>query len=211
MMNIELTAITSLRHAALWELAKRLGSQANAAEQCFVTTPIFNHWVTLKAAFPVSSERRGWWASEEKWNRTKDALESLTGKMIEQLWPKPLLKAIATRKMIATVEQVIEVPEQALLAYAEATTSRFRLPPPSVCVEHRELQDAIREAMQSLNPREQRVLRLRFGLDGEPPHTLEEVGLVVNVTKERVRQIQARACRRLENPVVAAKLSGFLD
>ena len=54
--SIELTAITKLRHAALWELSKRLNGQKQAAEQCFITTPIFNRWVTLKAAFPSSGE-----------------------------------------------------------------------------------------------------------------------------------------------------------
>ena len=208
---IELTAITKLRHAALWELSKRLGSQANAAEQCFVTTPVFNAWVTLKAAFPVESQRRGWWKDEEKWTRTKDALESLTGQTLEQLWPEPLLNVIKTHQMITTVEQIIEVPEKALLAYGEETANRFRLPPPVVYVEQDELRGAIRDAMQILTPREQKVLTLRYGLEGEPVHTLEETGILVGVTRERVRQIESRARRRLENPVVANKLAGFLD
>ena len=209
---IELTAITRLRHAALWELAKRLGSQANAAEQCFVTTAIFNAWVTLKASFPTESQRRGWWVNnKEKWQRTKDALESLTGQTLEQLWPEPLLNVIKTHQMITTVEQIIEVPEKVLLAYAEETANRFRLPPPVVYAEQDELREAIRDAMRYLAPREQKVIQLRFGLDGEPVHTLEEVGHILSVSKDRVRQIQARACRRLENPMVANKLAGFLD
>jgi RNA polymerase sigma factor (sigma-70 family) len=207
---IELTAITRLRHATLWELAKRLGSQANAAEQCFVTTPVFNTWVTLKAAFPVESQRRGWWQNKDKWTQTKDALESLTGQTIEQLWPEPLLNVIKTHQLITTVEQVIEVPEKALLAYAEETADRFRLPSPVVYAVQDELRGAIRDAMKILSPKEQKVLTLRYGLDGEPAHTLEETGVIVGVTRERVRQLEARARRRMENPMVANKLAGYL-
>jgi RNA polymerase sigma factor (sigma-70 family) len=208
---IELTAITRLRHAALWELAKRLGSQANAAEQCFVTASIFNHWVTLKQAFPTGPQRRGWWQNEEKWTRTKDALESLTGQTLEQLWPEPLLNVIKTHQLITTVEQIIEVPEKALLAYGEETADRFRLPPPVAYAEQDELQGAIRDAMRFLTSREQKVLTLRYGLEGEPAHTYEEIGITVGVTRERARQIEARAVRRLANPLMANKLAGFLD
>jgi RNA polymerase sigma factor (sigma-70 family) len=208
--SIDLTAITKLRHAALWELSKRLGGQAQAAEQCFVTTSIFNQWTTLKKAFP-SAPTRGWWMNKERWTQTKDALESLTGQTLSQLWPQALLNVIETHQLITTVEQVIEVPEQALLAYAEETATRFRLPPPVVHIEQDELRGAIQTAMKSLSPREREVLELRYGLDGGEQRSLEDVGHIVGVSRERVRQIEARATRRLTSPNVTKNLAGFLD
>ena len=73
------------------------------------------------------------------------------------------------------------------------------------------LQDRLKHVIGSLSKREQKVLQLRFGLDNECPRTLEEVGLIFNVTRERVRQIEAKALRKLRHPTRAKKLKGFLE
>lgn len=73
------------------------------------------------------------------------------------------------------------------------------------------LQDRLNHVIGSLSKREQKVLQLRFGLDNECPRTLEEVGLIFNVTRERVRQIEAKALRKLRHPTRAKKLKGFLE
>ena len=73
------------------------------------------------------------------------------------------------------------------------------------------LQDRLKNVIGTLSRREQKVLQLRFGLDDECPRTLEEVGLIFNVTRERVRQIEAKALRKLRHPTRAKKLKGFLD
>jgi RNA polymerase primary sigma factor len=64
------------------------------------------------------------------------------------------------------------------------------------------------EALLRLNPRMRRVLALRFGLDGEPPQTLEEVGAGLGITRERVRQLESRALRELR--IVAPDLELYL-
>ncbi len=66
-------------------------------------------------------------------------------------------------------------------------------------------------ALASLNPREERVIRMRFGIGTQSDHTLEEVGKQFNVTRERIRQIEAKALRRLRSPSRRQKLEGFLD
>lgn len=73
------------------------------------------------------------------------------------------------------------------------------------------LKDAIGEVLQTLSPREQRVLTMRFGLEDGKPKTLEEVGKEFRVTRERIRQIEAKAIRKLKHPTRARKLKDFLE
>jgi len=73
------------------------------------------------------------------------------------------------------------------------------------------LADQIRQVLATLPAREQKVIRMRFGLDDGYTHTLEEVGYVFKVTRERIRQIEAKALRRLRAPTRMRKLKDFLD
>ncbi len=72
------------------------------------------------------------------------------------------------------------------------------------------LKEQVREALGTLTKREQRVLQMRFGLDGGKIHTLEEVGKRFDITRERVRQIEAKALRKLRNPRSSRKLRDYL-
>ncbi len=73
------------------------------------------------------------------------------------------------------------------------------------------LREQLDEVLQTLTEREQRVLRLRFGLDDGRQRTLEEVGTVFDVTRERIRQIEAKALRKLRHPSRSRKLKDYLD
>jgi RNA polymerase primary sigma factor len=73
------------------------------------------------------------------------------------------------------------------------------------------LQELIDEVLSTLPEKEQKVLRMRFGLDDGYSHTLEEVGYVFNVTRERIRQIEAKALRRLKHPTRSKKLRDYLE
>lgn len=73
------------------------------------------------------------------------------------------------------------------------------------------LKDELYEIMKDLTDREERVLRLRYGLDDNRPRTLEEVGREFNVTRERIRQIEAKAIRKLRHPTRAKKLGDYRD
>jgi RNA polymerase primary sigma factor len=73
------------------------------------------------------------------------------------------------------------------------------------------LKEQLEEVLDSLTPREQKVLRLRFGLDDGRARTLEEVGQVFGVTRERIRQIEAKALRKLRHPSRSKKLKDYLD
>ena len=73
------------------------------------------------------------------------------------------------------------------------------------------LKEQLSEVLDTLTEREQKVLRLRFGLDDGRARTLEEVGKVFNVTRERIRQIEAKALRKLRHPSRSRKLKDYLD
>ena len=73
------------------------------------------------------------------------------------------------------------------------------------------LHEQLMESLETLSEREQQVLRLRFGLDDGRPRTLEEVGRVFHVTRERIRQIEAQALRKLRHPSRSKKLKDYLD
>jgi len=73
------------------------------------------------------------------------------------------------------------------------------------------LKEQLAEVLKTLTPREEKVLSLRFGLDDGNPKTLEEVGKEFNVTRERIRQIEAKALRKLRHPSRSKKLRDFMD
>ncbi len=82
---------------------------------------------------------------------------------------------------------------------------------PANTAAYRLLSEQINTVLSTLPAREQKVIRMRFGLDDGYSHTLEEVGYVFKVTRERIRQIEAKALRRLRHPTRARKLKDYLD
>jgi len=84
-------------------------------------------------------------------------------------------------------------------------------PAPAEAASYLLLREQISEVLSSLTPREQRVLELRFGLDDGRARTLEEVGQVFGVTRERIRQIEAKALRKLRHPSRSKKLKDYLE
>ena len=74
-----------------------------------------------------------------------------------------------------------------------------------------DLRDAVSRVLQGLTPREERILRMRFGIGTTSDHTLEQVGQQFSVTRERIRQIEAKALRRLKHPSRARALRSFLE
>ncbi|KPJ62351.1 MAG: RNA polymerase subunit sigma-70 [Planctomycetes bacterium DG_23] len=82
---------------------------------------------------------------------------------------------------------------------------------PVSAASHEMLKDKIEQILNTLTYREREIIRLRYGLDDGYTYTLEEVGRIFKVTRERVRQIEAKAVKKLQHPIRARKLVGFLD
>ena len=84
-------------------------------------------------------------------------------------------------------------------------------PAPSEAASFVMLKEQLVDVLKTLTPREEKVLKLRFGLEDGRQRTLEEVGKEFNVTRERIRQIEAKALRKLRHPSRSKKLKDYLD
>ena len=84
-------------------------------------------------------------------------------------------------------------------------------PAPAEAASFTRMKEQLLDVLDTLTPREEKVLRLRFGLDDGHQRTLEEVGRVFKVTRERIRQIEAKALRKLRHPSRSKKLKDFLN
>lgn len=82
---------------------------------------------------------------------------------------------------------------------------------PSETIANADLKERVREVLKSLTPREEKVLKMRFGIDVASEHTLEEVGKDFSVTRERIRQIEVKALRKLRHPSRSKKLLSFFE
>jgi RNA polymerase primary sigma factor len=82
---------------------------------------------------------------------------------------------------------------------------------PADAASHQLLKEQVEDVLDSLTERERKVLQLRFGLDDGRSRTLEEVGKEFHVTRERIRQIEAKALRKLRHPSRSRKLKDYLD
>src|SRR3989339_1577065 len=82
---------------------------------------------------------------------------------------------------------------------------------PSDAVIGLNLSEQTRKVLATLTPREEKVLRMRFGIGEKADHTLEEVGQDFQVTRERIRQIEAKALRKLRHPTRSRKLRAFIE
>jgi RNA polymerase primary sigma factor len=82
---------------------------------------------------------------------------------------------------------------------------------PSDTVANNDLKERVRKVLKTLTPREEKVLKMRFGIDVASEHTLEEVGKDFSVTRERIRQIEVKALRKLRHPSRSKKLKSFFD
>jgi RNA polymerase sigma factor RpoD-like protein len=82
---------------------------------------------------------------------------------------------------------------------------------PLEAVINHDLREKIHKMLNTLSPKEERILRMRFGLGDETPHTLEEVGQMFGVSRERIRQIEAQALRKLKHPSRSNHLRNFLE
>lgn len=143
--------------------------------------------------------------------------------LIQELGREPRPEEIA-KEMDITVEKVREIkkiaqePVSLETPIGEEEDSHLGdfipdedAPEPATVASFTLLREQLMEVLDTLTPREEMVIRLRFGLDDGKTRTLEEVGRVFKVTRERIRQIEAKALRKLRQPSRSKKLRDFLE
>ncbi|MDI6844712.1 MAG: RNA polymerase sigma factor RpoD [Candidatus Saccharicenans sp.] len=154
---------------------------------------------------------------------TINKLVRVSRQLVQELGREPTCEEIA-RKMdmpVSKVRKIIKIAQEPIsleTPIGEEEDSHLGdfiedkvMPSPPDQVIHQSLREHIEEALKTLTDREARVLKMRFGLGDGNEHTLEEVGQQFRVTRERIRQIEAKALRKLKHPTRSKKLRSFTN
>ncbi len=154
---------------------------------------------------------------------TINKLIRISRQLIQELGREPTAEELA-QEMLMPVDKVREImkiaqePVSLETPIGEEEDSHFGdfipdddIPAPAEAAAYTLLQEQLKEVLNTLTDREKKVLRLRFGLDDGRARTLEEVGREFKVTRERIRQIEAKALRKLRHPSRSKKLKDFIE
>jgi RNA polymerase primary sigma factor len=154
---------------------------------------------------------------------TINKLKKITRKLAQELSRKPTEEELAAAMLITVpkLRDIIKVAQEPLsleTPIGKEEDSRLgdfiedrEAKAPATTVAHELLREDLTEVLSSLSPRERDVLRLRFGLDDGRQRTLEEVGQLFGVTRERIRQIEAKALRKLRHPNRSRRLKEYIE
>ena len=192
-----ITAVTKLKHADLWSAAKRMGSQTALAKYLGIDQGMLGQWINLKRVPPAVAVGIKW--TEEFITELEGKLAVLTGKSWDELFPDSLRRNAEFLDCAKTIEETAMLDSIALEHYA--TTTRQRLIHGDADSELRQARiEAIHQALECLTYREREIIILRYGLGDGQKYTLEEVGHIFKVTRSRIREIESRALRKLQQP-----------
>ena len=139
-----------------------------------------------------------------------DDLSAVLMKSVEYLFPKVLAQSVSCgvfdKREVSLSEKQVAALESREVVLALPATEDIEMN-----VDRLALVDKVKEVIGGLTPREQKIIELRFGLNGGQTHTLEDIGKMFNVTRDRIRQIEEKALRKLRHPTRSRKLQVFLD
>jgi RNA polymerase primary sigma factor len=154
---------------------------------------------------------------------TMSKIRNVTKKLIQKMGREPTIDEIANASGISVEEtkRVMKISKHPISLdrpIGDSEDSYFgdfiedeQAESPVNAATHEMLRDKIDQVLQTLTFREREIIKLRYGIGDGYTYTLEEVGKIFKVTRERVRQIEAKAVRKLQHPVRARKLEGFLE
>jgi RNA polymerase primary sigma factor len=154
---------------------------------------------------------------------TMSKLRNVTKRLIQKKGREPTIEEIAAATDISVEEtkRVLKISKHPISLdrpIGDSDDSYFgdfiedeQVESPVTAASHEMLKDKIEGVLQTLTFREREIIKLRYGIGDGYTYTLEEVGRIFKVTRERVRQIEAKAVRKLQHPVRARKLEGFLE
>jgi RNA polymerase primary sigma factor len=149
-------------------------------------------------------------------------IRSVTHRMLQECGREPSIDEIAQQTHM-TIEEIVRVQrfgrfpislDRTISEHDESTFSELledeRAQSPQQQVANEALRERIDVVLRTLTYREREIIKLRFGIGDGYTYTLEEVGRIFKVTRERVRQVEARAIRKLQHPVRSRKFAGFM-
>ena len=154
---------------------------------------------------------------------TMSKIRNITKKLVQELGREPTVEEIAKEGKLSVAEtrrvlKISRVPISLDRPVGESEDSYFgdfiediTAESPVRAASQEMLKERIDDVLQTLTYREREIIKLRYGIGDGYTYTLEEVGRIFKVTRERVRQIEAKAVRKLQHPVRARKLEGFMD
>jgi len=154
---------------------------------------------------------------------TMSKLRNISKKLQQEVGAEPSLEeiALAADMPVSEVRRVMKIARHPISLdrpVGESEDSYFgdfiedeRVESPVIAASQEMLKDKIDTVLKTLTYREREIIKLRYGIGDGYTYTLEEVGRIFKVTRERVRQVEAKAIRKLQHPVRARKLEGFLD
>ncbi len=154
---------------------------------------------------------------------TMSKIRNVTKKLVQKIGREPTIEEVSVASGISVEEtkRVMKISKHPISLdrpIGESDDSYFgdfiedpHAESPVSAATHEMLKDKLDQVLQTLTFREREIIKLRYGIGDGYTYTLEEVGKIFKVTRERVRQIEAKAVRKLQHPVRARKLEGFLD
>ncbi len=145
----------------------------------------------------------------------RDEMAAALNVSVEYLFPNSLIEALKdglfdNRVAVLDEAQVVRLTEARRAGLLPSPLTNYSIDDIENRINNDAAKVAIKNVLPTLSIREQRILTLRFGLDGVSPKTLKQVGIIFGFTKERVRQIEAKALRRLRHPCRSQKLKGYV-
>ncbi|MBA2525671.1 MAG: hypothetical protein H0V18_07810 [Pyrinomonadaceae bacterium] len=202
-----------VKNGALWQAAQSVGGISALSDHLGIPYPALISLINLRRPASFRSPQR----TRYDWKDIEEKLCQLTGLTLDDIFPKKL----STSEFLAsphTHTVITELPVERL----SSVHNRLALPSYQEQVEreseHQHLSNLTNAALDTLTPREEKVLKMRFGLphkcdgvDCDDEHTLGSIGEQVgDVTRERIRQIQAKALRKMRHPSRSRSLKPFL-
>jgi RNA polymerase sigma factor (sigma-70 family) len=195
--TLRVAVVSKLKHGDLKSVLMERGwSQSDLARFLDTSPTTIGHLINLRER-PSSS-----WLTEDRIQKLFD----LTKKLPEDLWPDWVSNDLLDRVPREVVRTGGVTPRQ-----LQGIESAYLLEAPQESVVlTREMSEALNDVLTELTPRERVVLQMRFGLNGYDEQTLEQVGAILSIGSERVRQIEAKGVRKLRHPRRARRLRHFL-
>jgi RNA polymerase sigma factor (sigma-70 family) len=201
---MEVVVQAQIKNGLLYRAVQKCGSQAALAEYLGVWPSEVGRWLKMQSV-PRFRDPNPRWA--KKYAELDLKLVTLIGVGLNLIFPEELE---TNREVIAKavfMEAVVDMPIEQLIT-AGAVPKQL-VSAPDDRINAMEFRKTLRNVLETLTPREEKIIKMRYGLDGYEEMTLEEVSQQVGVTRERIRQIEARALRLLRHPNRSRELKPY--